>query len=381
MKICFLTENIFSLGGVQRVISVLANSLSEKHDVDIICTTNQNIDRSLYNLNQEIKVKHLTIPKNNIIIKGLRKLNLWFGILDNKQCKKILKKVYCPSDVKNVLIKNLSSYDVVIASESYLTLLVALISENLEGKIIGWQHSIFQSYFKTPMKHFYNVKELVKEFLPKLDSYIVLNHEDKINLKKEFNVESKLIHNPISFNSELKSTLNIKRIIAAGRLVEMKGFHLLIEAFKEVILNDNTWRLDIFGEGPERERLEAIIRDNNLCGYIHLCGKTNNIFTEMINSSLFVLPSKWEGFGMVIIEAMECGIPVIAFSSPGTKEIIKNNVNGLLVENGNVDELSKAIIKLINNKNILKKMSEESLLRAKDFSINQIIRDWEDILY
>ena len=214
--------------------------------------------------------------------------------------------------------------------------------------------------------------------MPLLGAYIVLTNYDKNKILSEKSVHTQVIYNPLSFTSELKSECKNKQILFVGRLVEeQKGLDLLIEAFKQISYYEPEWRLCIVGDGEDREKLINLIKANKLEENIELHQFTNDVKSFYRNSSIFISTSRWEGFGLVITEAMECGLPVVAFRNSGPQEIInKNNVNGILVENGNVNELVKSVLNLIRDEKVLIEMSKESIKRAKDFSIEETAQEW-----
>ncbi len=186
----------------------------------------------------------------------------------------------------------------------------------------------------------------------------------------------------MSFTSPLKSECTEKNVISVGRLVkDQKGFDLLINAFSTIAAKCRDWTLTIVGDGEEKNNLNDLINRLKLNSQIRIEPFTNEIQKYYLNSSIFVSSSRWEGFGLVITEAMECGVPVIAFENSGPKEIInKNNENGILVPRNNIDALGKAILDLIKDEEKRKKISKNSIERAKDFSVENTIEKWNKLL-
>lgn len=390
MKICFLTNSIFSYGGVERVVSVIASSLAKHNDVEVLCTVDKyTTNRDLYNLNSNVKVNiNSDIKKigeiSKIVSGTVRKINKKTGVLNNKNMVQILQKSYYPTQLKNNFIEYLNNkkYDVVIGVEGYYSLLLAIICKKLNCKVIGWQHNSYYAYFNTPNKYNYKQDVLFESYLKNLDKYIVLTDEDRNNIRKYFEADCERIYNPLSFTSPLKSKCTEKNVISVGRLVkDQKGFDLLINAFSKIAEKCRDWTLIIVGDGEEKNNLNDLIDRLKLNNQIRIEPFTNQIEKYYINSSIFVSSSRWEGFGLVITEAMECGVPVIAFENSGPKEIInKNNENGVLVPRNDINTLSSAILDLIRDEEKRKRISLESVERAKDFKIENIIKQWEKIL-
>lgn len=389
MKICFITNSIFSYGGVERVVSVIASSLTQYHDVDVLCTIDKfPIKREMYNLSLKVNVNIDSslrkVSGTNLFLAGFgRKLNKKTGILNNKNFLPLLRKSYFPKQTQEKFIKYLNSkkYDVIIGVEGYYSLLLGIICNNLTSKVIGWQHNSFHAYFNTPNKYNYKQDELFQTYIEKLDKYIVLTDEDKIEVEKAFSAKCHRIYNPLSFTSSAKSKCADKKVISVGRLVkDQKGFDLLIKAFTAIAPKCRDWKLQIVGDGKERESLNNLINELNMSEQIKIVPFTNHIEEYYLHSSIFVSSSRWEGFGLVITEAMECGVPVIAFENSGPKEIInKNNENGILVPRNDIDALSKAILDLIQNEKKRTQISKKSIERAKDFSIENIVNQWNEI--
>lgn len=390
MRICFITSTIFNLGGVQRVVSVLASNLSKGNEVDVICTNSDfRINREIYNLNSNVNIK--VAPKllnkkfiNKVICKTCQKKNLLSGVFNNSIMNNILTYIYYPNEIQSRFIDylNTQNYDVIIGVEGYYSLLLGIICYRLNAKTIGWQHNSYDAYLNNKGKYYWNQDELFKKYIRKLDEYIVLTNDDRVKYKERLGIDCKVIYNPLSFECDIKSSCNVKNIIFVGRLMEQqKGLDLLIETFNIVHKVKEDWNLTIVGDGPDKENLINNIKKYNLQNNVILAGQSDNVKEHYLDSSIFVSTSRWEGFGLVITEAMECGLPVAAFDNSGPKEIInKPNINGILVGNHDIAKLANEIIKLIEDDEKRKNMSLESIKRAKDFSADYIIKQWNEII-
>ncbi len=209
--------------------------------------------------------------------------------------------------------------------------------------------------------------------LKKLDQFITLTKQDRLLWTELNNVQT--INNPLSFFPDRISQCKNKQVIAAGRYVPEKGFDLLIEAWSLVEKKHPDWILQIFGDG-DRKSLENIILKNNLHN-CYLKHSTTDIESEFTNSSINILSSRFEGFGMVIVEAMACGVPTIAFDCPcGPKDIINNLKDGILVKSGDINELAEKICFLIENEEIRKEMGINARKNAERFKIEHIAEQW-----
>lgn len=390
MKICFITYDIFELGGIQRVVSVIANELSKKHQIDILCTNSSSKEnRYMYNLDNNINVdiNGNLINKNinsKIVCKLLKELNKKTGIINQERYINLLTRIYYPKEIQDKFIKYLNErkYDIVIGVTPEYSLLLGVISNKIKMKTIGWQHNSFDAYIRSKDAYFFNQDCLFKQYMNKLNCNIVLTNSDKEKYHDELNIESKVIYNPLSFKSKQKSRCLDKNIVFVGRLVErQKGIDLLIESFKKINDVDKDCKLKIVGDGPDKKKLVKMIADYGLEKNIEIVPSTNNIIKQYLDASIFVSTSRWEGFGLVITEAMECGLPVIAFDNSGPREIItENGKNGILVSDYNVNKLAEEILNLLKDDYRRQEISKNSIIRAKDFDIKNISCQWNEVI-
>lgn len=370
-KIVYCTPALYMAGGVERVLTLKANYFAEElgYDITIILTEGYNLP-AFYPLSDKVKLINLNI--------GFEKL--W----ECSFVKKILVYLYKQYLYKNKLKTELERIkpDITI---SLLRREINFLTKIHDGsKKIGEIHvnksnyRNFEENDSNIIKKLFSIcwmKSLVAH-LKQLDKFVVLTNEDKAQWQGLRNIA--VIPDPLSFKSEAKSQLTQKRVIAVGRYVYQKGFDLLLSAWSKIEDKCEGWELVIYGQG-DRAPYERII--DNLCidrDRCHLCGKTNDIDREYLNSSIFVLSSRFEGFGMVLVEAMECGLPIVSFDCPcGPKDIITNGIDGVLVENGNVDVLAEKLLQLINSSEMRKKLSENAINKANDYSIEYIALRWK----
>ena len=218
--------------------------------------------------------------------------------------------------------------------------------------------------------------QLIRQ-LRQLKRFIVLSHEDSREWTELDNVE--VIHNPLSFFPETTANGEQKQVIAVGRYVPQKGFDRLIPAWQIVARKHKDWILRIYGNGM-REQLQQQIDSLGITSCCILEPTVSNIVDKYLESSIFVLSSRFEGFGMVIIEAMACGVPPVSFTCPcGPRDIIDDNKDGLLVEDGNIEQLAEKICYLIENEDIRKKMGKQARIDVERFKIEHIAKQWKNL--
>ncbi|MFP3860550.1 MAG: glycosyltransferase, partial [Bacteroidales bacterium] len=189
-----------------------------------------------------------------------------------------------------------------------------------------------------------------------------------------------IIPNPLNNMTPSEKVSKEKLILAVGRLEYAKGFDLLIEAFAKSRAKNN-WQLIIAGEGNEREGLERKIAENKLVSKVHLPGIQKDIASLYSRASLFVLSSRYEGYPNALAEAMGSGLPCISFNCDfGPQELIKNNINGILVEPGNVSQLANAIDDLAENPGRRKEIGKNATEVMKTNNIITIAEKWEEVI-
>lgn len=174
--------------------------------------------------------------------------------------------------------------------------------------------------------------------------------------------------------------LKSKKVIAVGRYSYEKGFDRLIKVWDIVNKEIKGWTLHIIGDGGCREALQNQINELGLNQCVFLDGLRNDMKEEYLDASLFVLSSRYEGFGMVLLEAMSCGVPVVSFDCPcGPKDLITDGENGYLVEDGDIEKLADRIVYLIRHPEKRKEMGAMAYKRSADYSEDKIMKQWMEL--
>ncbi len=169
-------------------------------------------------------------------------------------------------------------------------------------------------------------------------------------------------------------------VVAAGRLVRLKGFDLLIPAFEEALREHPDWKLRIYGSGPQGRRLRNVILRRGLYNSIYLMGRTDRIGEELAKASIFCLSSRFEGFGMVLIEAMSKGLAVVSFDCPrGPSDIITSGRDGLLVSDGDVGALARALSQVMGDPDGRRRMGAAALGTVKAYLPETVGREWQEL--
>lgn len=220
------------------------------------------------------------------------------------------------------------------------------------------------------------MQHLLKK-IRRLSAFVVLSYEDAGHWTALNNV--RVIHNPLSFYPDEASPLTNKQVIAVGRITYQKGFDQLIEAWNLVNMRHPDWTLHIYG-GGEVEDLQKMINNLGLIDTCFLEGGIADIGQKYKESSLFALSSRYEGFPMVLVETMAYGVPAVAFACPcGPRDIIKDEEDGILIENGNISLLADGICALIEDENLRKRLGANARKNIKRLEIDHIAQEWKTL--
>lgn len=372
MKIVYCLNSIRHLGGIQRVTVVKANALAEieGNDVYIIVTDNKN----------GVIIEPLS-PKVHLI-----DLDINYYADDYKSRWNVLKGIFIKRrEQKRRLRSILNSIqpDIVIS--------VGQSEKNMIPSIKGKWKTIREIHF-TKDYRFYCAHSIFDKILAycgniydysfkikKYDRIVILTYEDKDTNWKGWNNVS-VIPNPSTFQTNETSTLNEKKVISIGRLTFIKNFRSLINAWKYVAEKHPDWILEIYGDGAQHIELKSLIAKLNLEKHVFLKGFSSNVKEVMVNTSIYVLSSTCEGFSLVLIEAMSCGLPVVSYACPcGPRDIITEGQDGFLVNVNDEEALASRISHLIENEDLRKKMGKAAIEKAQRYDIGNITSMWMNL--
>lgn len=372
-KIVYIVGGLWSASGMERVLTMKANYMADEfgYDVFIVLT--------------EIK----DVPPYYPVSTKIKTVN--FGInFDELFTLPIHKRIFAYIKKQRQYKKKLTQYLLEIKPDITISTIrreINFINSIPDGSIkIGEFHfnkTNYRNFECNYLPEFINqvitklwMGQLIKE-LQKLSHFVVLSEEDKIKWTEIKNIS--MIYNPLPFLSDELSTCTEKKIISVGRYTHQKGFDLLIEAWKIVVQKHKDWELHIYGSG-DRDSYQELAKQHSVSDSLTCEPATQEILDKYIDSSIFVLSSRYEGFGMVIAEAMACGVPAVSFDCPcGPKDIIKDGVDGLLVKNGNIKELADKICYLIENEHIRKDMGKQARNNVERFKMDLIASQWKKL--
>lgn len=372
LKIVYCNPSLHIAGGIERVLSVKANYFAEKlgYEIHIVITDGKG-KRPFFNLHPSIQVHQLDInydewlPLYYRFFAFFKKRKLHVKRLNNllSQIKPDITILLVRREVG--FIHKITDRSVKIAENHidknrYLTSINPLLAKYVPCCLI--------EYWK---------RRCVKQ-LKNLDKFVILTNEDKESWTELENVT--VIPNPLTFLPNKTSLCDSKQVIAVGRYDKQKGFDMLISAWRIVAMKHADWILRIFGDGPLRKELELLVAEKGVADSLYLEFPTKNIADKYVESSVFVLSSRFEGFGLVIIEAMVCGLPVVSFACPcGPRDIIKDQEDGILVEKENIENLAENISRLIENEEERSQMGKNALRNVQRYRMANIAVLWKNL--
>lgn len=369
MKLIYCIHSVYNPGGMERVLLNKVRYLVEKMGWEIlIVTTDQHNRPPFYPFPAEVRMVDLGINYSEDNTKGtLAKVR---GYLKRRtQHKKALTTLLMQerADIVVSLYPSESSFlpDIKDGSKKVLELHYCKFFRLQYGRkgLMG-----LIDRYRTRFD-----ERLVRRF----DRFVVLTEEDKGYWGNLPNIE--VIPNAALFIAPRYSTQNEKRVIAVGRLDYQKGFDRLIEAWALVQQNPAccSWRLDIFGQGEWQEMLEEMIRERNLGQTAQINPPSKQIGEEYAASSILVMSSHYEGFPMVMIEAMACGVPVVSYDFKcGPRDIIREGDNGLIIPEGDISALAEGICRLIQEEELRRSMSMKAQEVTTTYSEEKVMRRW-----
>lgn len=373
MKIVICTTGLYISGGTEKVITDKANYLSTVFGYEVIILCHQERE-NFFKLDPKVKVESLSVNydevnnEKNFVLKKFK-----FHLKLNRHKKKFQK--FLQKEKPDIITAwdNLSSY-------------ICLSSKTKCKKILECHVDKSNFLGKEREKFLFRILDKYRKRKRKLnilkwDKFIVLTEEGKEEWLRERNINNlKIIPNSLPFYPDEISSCKNKTIISVGRLVEQKGYNDLIEVWSKLFKKYPDWKLEIYGEGPLKKELQEKIDTLGMTNSLLLKGSNKRIMERYLESSIYVMTSKYEGMPMVLLETMACGLPVVSFDCPcGPKDIIKDGEDGFLIRNRDLDEMAKKLEFLIKNENQRKIMGKKAHENIARYSKEKVMLQWKNL--
>lgn len=354
MKIVFLIQDCTTIGGTERTTCCLANAMARRgHDVSLISIFHVE-GKCKFHLDERVRFITLSDYNYSLDVGRLRRLmQVFIEIRHIKKCREVKES------------------DVIIAQKFFAVQLAK--TAGFAYKTWAGEHSDYAMYDETTLR----IRDLIYS---EMKGVVVLTRSNERNFKAHGVENVVVIPNMLPIEASERCENVGREIIAVGRLAQEKGFDTLVEVMSYIRKRIKGWHLTIYGEGYEREHLQAMIDERKLDDMVRLAGASDNIAEVYRNAAFGVMPSRIEGLPMVSLEAAAAGLPMVAFNcAEGVEEIYKEG-GGLVIENQDRAALGEAIVRMTENGKLREKLSDEtSAIRAR-YSEEAIYNKWMEIL-
>lgn len=364
MRISLIISSLGS-GGAERVLTGMANYFNRKgYEITVITYTSKKKD--FYKLDKTINRKKLDLEKNSR------------NILESSY--NFARRI---TILRSAIIE--TNPDIVISFIDVCNILTLIALQGTKIPVIVSERT---NPLVPRIRKFWRV---LRRIVYTRANYIVIQTEGLRGWAEKHIDSSKVVVIPNSLDQSRLQNLDaafnttyepssVKKVISMGRFTHEKGHDLLIESLKPILDSNNDWILEIIGDGPLKPKLNKLVSDLGLTDRVVFHGKVENPFKLIMDADIFVLPSRVEGFPNALLEAMALGKPCISFNCPsGPKDLIDED-NGILVENGNVRELTTAIELCINSKLLRDKLGNNALKVRTKYNEKKIMSKWEKLL-
>lgn len=366
-KLLFVIATLDGSGGAERALTNRINYLVEHFDYEINVVTTKSNDScvSFYPLHERVDIINIPIDfSKNTILEKFQTILFNSYKLEKPLLDFINERKFdiCTSFGSETFLYQEQGYRrFVKIKENRFTYKKLLTDEKLSLPRKFWRKIRFRENVVVQRK---------------MDFVIALTEEDA-NFWRKFLKKVTVIPNFIDLKNFRLSNLDQEEVIAVGRLEKEKDFFAMIMAFRIIVDSKPNWILNVYGEGSLRQELKQLIDDLNLNNHVVLRGSVKNIYDKYSYASIYMMTSQYEGFPNTMLEAMAHGLPVVAFESVGgVKVLLKDQENGFLVRNRNIEELSEHAIRLIEDIELRALMGEKSRLHAEEYGVDHIMSQW-----
>jgi glycosyltransferase involved in cell wall biosynthesis len=359
MKLLYITNAISGSGGLERVLSIKASYLADRLDYEVhILTLNDAQNPLFYDFSPKINIHNITVQGG-----ALHYISAYYsGIRTSIRVIQPQVISVCDDGLKGFFIPKILPYKLPVVYERHVSKAI-----EMHRDFSFWKKGLIQLKWRI-------MDNLAKSF----SVFVVLTQG---NTNEWFLLQNlKIIPNPLSFYPETVSSLQNKKVIAVGKQSYQKGYDLLLKAWQIVQVQHPDWELEIYGKKEATENLELQAHELQIGSSVHFFDPEKNIEQKYLSSSIYVMSSRYEGFGMVLIEAMACGVPCVSFDcNYGPADIISNNADGFVVAKEDYKALAQKITILIADEVLRKEMGQCSRSAVKRYFPEHIVKQWDGV--
>lgn len=384
-KIGIIISSLTTCGGEERVVSLIASELAKHHDITIYTYESRRLEggkRNDYPLSDRIRVQEVEAARESFFQHGIKLLYHFTGMTSGKISQMLLKKAFYPEEHLKEWVEriNAEKYDLMIAVSGANTILLGYIADRIRAGCISWEHSSYEGYFDRKTGYYRNRVQVYQKCAAKLHMRVVLNQDIADKYEQRLGLDTTVIPNPKSFASHEKADVSARCFVTCGRVEQEKGYDDLIEAFAEFSMKNKDWKLLIIGGGSMEQKLREMIKEKELQDKARITGYIHEVKENLLKGSVFVMTSRWEGFPMTVTEALELGLPVIAYDIPAMEPLVTDGVEGRLVPAFRQSELVKAMEEVAGDVEGRHRMSRNALKKAEMLEPGRIVEQWESLI-
>lgn len=372
MRISLLVHHVYGVGGTNRTVINLAEELSRRHHVQIVSVLRR-LDRPVLEIPDRVSVIGLVdLRKGGRDVADPRARELSEVVPPEEEFYRFYSRL---TDLRVADYLRRTGSDVVVGTRSAINLYVARLGR--AGTVRIAQEHMTQDMIPQ------SVHEQMRLHYPRLSAVTTVTEADAGAVRAVLGPDAPpvlAIPNSVPEPRVARADGTSRIVVAAGRLDEIKRYDLLVRAFARVVDERPEWTLRIYGSGGQSRPLAALIADLDLHNHVFLMGACTPVETEWVKGSIAAVTSDRESFGMTIVEAMRCGLAVVSTACPvGPAEIIQDGVDGLLVPPGNVEEIAGALLRLMNDDELRRRLGATAVLNAERYDPRLIAERYEQL--
>ena len=356
LNICFFSGDITNSGGTERVAIIIANELNKNNDYNIsFLSLVEKKEHPFFELDKNIS--RYTVYDS--VVRGVTHIG---GIIN--RVRKFVKE---------------NSINIIIDIDGILEMYTIPVKLFKKVKVISWEHYNFYQHPVVPYRKY--TRKMAARWA---DAIVTLTEEDKGYYNQNLNIRCPIqcIYNPVIWKQDTGNyDSDSKIILSAGRLTYQKGFDILIDVANLFLKKHHDWKWIVLGEGEDRDKLEKKTESLGLEGQLFFPGNVDNIDEYYKKAAIFVMTSRFEGLPMTLLETKPFKLPLVSFDcKTGPRELIRDKINGFLVDEGDVERMSEKIVNLIEDRQLRINMSEQATLDMKRFDLKEIVDKWDVLI-
>ncbi len=384
MTIRFLITNAFGGGGTIRSTVNIANQLARGHDVEVVSVVRPD-DEPKFSIDPAVRLRVLTDARpqaasgRSVSAGASRAVDAWL----QRQPSRLIRRDDRRYDRFNLLTDTAllrflrSTRDgVLVSTRPGLNLVVARYARPAVIRIAQEHINLAHHRLLRPA-----LVERVRTSYRRFDAVTTLTPTDAEDYRRLLGDAVRVVAMPNGVPAPgVRADPTSRVVVAAGRLTRAKGFDQLISAFAGVVEAHPDWRLRIFGDGDQKSRLVKQVKRHGLREHVALPGFTTDLPHEMAAASIYAMSSRFEGYPMVLLEAMACGLPIVAFDCPsGPRHIVDHGTNGLLIRDGDVEALTAGLLELIEHDGRRAAMAAAAFETSRGYTMDAVAKRWLDL--